>query len=298
MRLMPSNARDADNGFILIFAIAVCLLLAVIGLIAGRSVQSALRETRTAVDIAQARALADGGVALGVARVQSDGDLEPVVCGLPRAGLVAVSITDEAGKVPLNTQNRALLLAFFSGLGASRDDAQTVVARIFDYRDADDVALSGGAEREAYAAAGLAFGPKNGDFESVAELDRVLGLAPAIRDRAKRHLTTAVAAGGVDAAAASDVLLQIVAAGAGAGGFTASFGDRPDLPAAFSARSTRTFYRIRSIGVAESARYVRETVIARPRRPGETLRYISWMQGELDANDEALLARGGSAPPC
>jgi general secretion pathway protein K len=298
MRFNSSNLKGADTGFILIFAIAVCLLLAVIGLIAGRSVQSALRETRTAVDIAQARALADGGVALGVARVQSDGDREPVVCTLPGAGLVAVSITDEAGKVPLNTDNRALLLAFFAGLGASRDEAQTVVARIFDYRDADDVAQSGGAERETYAAAGLAFGPKNGDFDSVAELDRVLGLAPAIRERAKLHLTTAVAAGGVDSAAASDALLQVMASGAGAGGFSSAFGDRRELPAAFSARSTRTFYRIRSIGVAESSRYVRETVIARPQRPGETLRYISWMQGELDANDEALLERGGSAPPC
>jgi type II secretory pathway component PulK len=298
MRFHTSNLNGADKGFILIFAIAVCLLLAVIGLIAGRSVQSALRETRTAIDIAQARALADGGVALGVTWVQSNGDLEPVVCALPGAGAVAVSITDEAGKVPLNTDNRALLLAFFTGLGASRDEAQTVVARIFDYRDADDVVQSGGAEREAYAATGLAFGPKNADFESVAELDRVVGLSHALRDRAKRHLTTAVAAGGVDSGAASDALLQLIASGAGAGGFTAAVGDRPDLPAAFSVRSTRTFYRIRSIGVSEGARYVRETVAARPQRPGETLRYISWTQGELDANDEALLARGGSAPPC
>jgi general secretion pathway protein K len=298
MRFNSPNLKGADTGFILIFAIAVCLLLAVIGLIAGRSVQSALRETRTAVGIAQARALADGGVALGVARVQSDSDLEPVVCELPGAGAVAVSITDEAGMVPLNTDNRPLLLAFFAGLGASRDEAQTVVARIFDYRDADDVAQSGGAEREAYTAAGLAFGPKNADFESVAELDRVLGLAAAIRDRAKPHLTTAVTAGGVDGAVAADALLQLIANGAGAGGFSSAFGDRPDLPAAFSARSTRTFYRVRSIGMVEGARYVRETVIARPQRPGETLRHISWMQGALNANDEALLARGASAPPC
>jgi hypothetical protein len=102
----------------------------------------------------------------------------------------------------------------------------------------------------------------------------------------------------VDSVAASDALLQVMASGAGAGGFSSGFGDRPDLPAAFVAQSTRTFYRIRSIGLSEGARYVRETVVARPRRPGETLRHISWMQGELDANDEALLARGGSAPPC
>jgi general secretion pathway protein K len=287
-----ANPNGADQGFILIFAIAACLLLAVIGLIVGRSVQSSVRDTRTAVGIAQARALADAGVALGVVRVQSANVLEPVVCTLAGAGAVAVSLSDEAGKVPLNTDNTELLIALFSGLGLARDEARDTAARILDYRDSDDVARPGGAERSDYTAAGLAFGPKNGDFDSVAELDRVLGLSPEIRRVAKPHLTAAVAAGGVDAAAASDALLQLLA------GERATFADRPELPAALAARSTRSVYRIRSIGIAEGARYLRETIVARPQRPGETLRHISWIQGELDATDDALLARAGAAPPC
>ncbi len=292
MRKRSANPDGADQGFILIFAIAACLLLAVIGVVVGRSVQSAVRDARMSIDIAKARALADGGIALGLARLQSADGEDPIVCAVEGAGTVAVSMSDEAGKVPLNTGNANVLIALFSGLGQTRDASRDTADQILDYRDADDAARSGGSEREAYAAAGFVFGPKNGDFDSVAELDRVLGLAPELRRMAKPHVTAAVAAAGVDPAAASDALLQLLA------GDRAAFGDRPELPAALTARSTRTVYLIRSIGVVEGARYVRETVIARPQRSGERLRHISWMQGELNASDDANLAQAGSAPPC
>jgi type II secretory pathway component PulK len=293
MGFFLSGRSQDDRGFILIFAIAACVLLATIGVIVSRSVQSALRATHTAIAVAQARALADGGVALAVARAQTGGTAEPFVCRLAGAGDIAVSIEDEAGKVPLNSDNAALLTAFFEGLGASRDEARQYVARIADYRDADDVARSGGAESEAYAAAGLLAGPKNADFETVAELDRVLALPSDLRAAAKPHLTAAIAANGVDAAAASDALLELLA-----GDAAAAFGGRPVLAAEFAVRSSRAYYRIRSVGAVAGARYLREMIVARPQRPGERWRQLSWMQGEINPKDEALLQSGGEAPPC
>jgi len=298
MRWLSPAENSGDKGFVLIFAIAACLLLAVIGLTVNRSVQSALGGTRTAIALAKARALADGGVALAVQRLQAGIETRPLLCSIAGAGLVAITIEDEAGKVSLNSNNVELLTALFEGLGATPDDARRYVAAISDYRDSDDRVQPGGAEREAYAAAGLTFGPKNADFQSVAELDRVLGIPAGIRAFAKPHLTTATVALGVDATVASVDLLQLLAGSAPLSGGSAPFGDRPALRSAFSAASTRSFYKIRSIGIVDGARYLRETVIARPQRPGESLRHINWLQGEINRSDEVLLATADAPPPC
>lgn len=292
------HSADDDRGFILIFAIGICLLLAVVGATMGRSVQSALRSTSTAVEIAKAKAIADGGVAIGLALVTESRDPEAMVCTVPGAGLIVLTVEDEGGKVSLNSDNPALLLALFTGLGTSREEAARYVSAIADYRDADNKERPNGAEAEAYAAAGFATAPKNADFETVAELDRVLGIPVALRVQAKPFLTASTSASGVDADRASDALLQILARADGFGGAVA-FGGRASLPASLSSRSARTVYKVRAIGVTPAAKFVREAIIARPQEPGEPMRRMSWQQGEVTAEDDARLTRIGSAvPPC
>jgi hypothetical protein len=46
------------------------------------------------------------------------------------------------------------------------------------------------------------------------------------------------------------------------------------------------------------ARFVREATIAKPLRPGEQLRRLSWLQGEVTPADEALLASVADPQPC
>ncbi len=280
-----------DRGFILIVALAACLLLAAIGATLARSVQSALRSTTAAIELAKAQGLADGGVEIAAVLLAGMQRPDPWVCSVPGAGLMALTIEDEAGKVSLNSNNQALLEALFAGLGAPPEEARRYVALVADYRDPDQIERPGGGEKDAYMAAGLRTGPKNADFDTVSELDRVLGIPNPIREAAKPYLTAATAAAGVDEAAASPELLRLL-------GGERTFGQTRSIPASFAVASSRSVFKVRSLGVVAGARFVREATIAKPLRPGEPLRRLSWLQGEVTPADEALLSSVAGPPPC
>jgi len=104
--------------------------------------------------------------------------------------VVEVRIIDESGKFDLNAAEPAALSALMQVLGADRAEADAVAAAIADWRDADDLLQAvGGAEDPQYAAAGLPWGAKNAPFETVAEVEQVLGMTPALFERLAAHLT-------------------------------------------------------------------------------------------------------------
>lgn len=103
---------------------------------------------------------------------------------------VEVRIVDESGKLDLNAADAATLAALMRAVGAQPDLADGVSAAILDWRDADDLTQpQGGAEDPQYAAAGLPYGAKDAPFETVAEVEQVLGMTPALYDALAAHLT-------------------------------------------------------------------------------------------------------------
>ena len=103
---------------------------------------------------------------------------------------VRVRIVDESGKVDLNQAGSELLAALLQGAGASQPQAAALAAAILDWRDADDLSQpAGGAEDRDYAAADLPYGAKDAPFESVAELEQVLGMTPELYARLAPSLT-------------------------------------------------------------------------------------------------------------
>lgn len=103
---------------------------------------------------------------------------------------VEVRIVDESGKVDLNAADAGVLASLFRVLGADEGRADAVAAAILDWRDGDELTQPmGGAEDPQYAAAGLPYGAKDAPFETVAELEQVLGMDRALFEAAARHLT-------------------------------------------------------------------------------------------------------------
>ncbi len=113
--------------------------------------------------------------------------------GLPRAWSLGgealeIRIIDEASLIDLNLADRGLLLALLLAAGAEERDPDSLVDAILDWRDEDDLRLLNGAEDPDYDAAGRPYGAKDGPFDSVEELQQVLGfdrelyraLAPAL----------------------------------------------------------------------------------------------------------------------
>lgn len=103
---------------------------------------------------------------------------------------VVIEVRDEAAKIDLNAAAPALLAGLFEELGEPRERAQRLAGAIVDWRDPDNLSQPvGGAEDPAYASAGLAWGAKDATFDSVAELEQVLGMRPALYAAAAPYLT-------------------------------------------------------------------------------------------------------------
>src|SRR3546814_7211156 len=104
----------------------------------------------------------------------------------------------EAGKVDLNTAPQELLARLMRVGGADEATADRVAAAITDWRDADDLRRSQGAEWEDYAAAGARYRPRNGPFAVLGELRAVAGMTLVHHDASAPPMTLHYGSGGVD----------------------------------------------------------------------------------------------------
>lgn len=128
---------------------------------------------------------------------------------------VEVVMSPVGGFVSLNGASEALLRdLFMTGAGVERAVAETLAARVIDWRDSDVAALPMGAEDEAYEAAGVRFRTRGGSFESPEDLLQVLGVSFDIYDKIQSCLTVYGGSAGVDPLAASLDVLTILAGGA------------------------------------------------------------------------------------
>ncbi len=145
---------------------------------------------------AAAQEIARAGVEYALVRVA---DSDPAAQWLPDGRLyrwnyagsrLELRIVDETGKVDLNQADASLLASLIQAVGGERALAEKLAAAIIDWRDGDPLTQpNGGAEDPDYAAAGLPYGAKDAPFETVAEVEQVLGMTPALYARLESSLT-------------------------------------------------------------------------------------------------------------
>jgi general secretion pathway protein K len=144
----------------------------------------------------QARYAAEAGVEVAVLRMQSgDDNLRWVPDGrrydfnFDQARL-QVKLLDESGKLDLNIAGADLLEGLMQQLAVDPQRAQAVTGAILDWRDPDNLlSPQGGAEDSDYEAAGLPYGAKDRPFDTVAELQQVLGMDAALYRKLAPYLT-------------------------------------------------------------------------------------------------------------
>lgn len=173
----------------------IALLTALIGAFALTARVEAL-QGRTLSDGARAQELARAGVEYSLVRLA---DTEPTTRWLPdgrsyrwsyAGGEVELQIVDETGKVDLNQAGQPLLAALMRTQGVDQEQAGRIASAIVDWRDADSLTqVGGGAEDPDYAAAGRPYGAKDAPFETVAEVEQVLDMTPALYARLEPYLT-------------------------------------------------------------------------------------------------------------
>jgi general secretion pathway protein K len=188
-----SSARQ--SGFALVLVLVGVALLALMAETVLLLSSRAARQDSAFVSRAQLACTAQAGIALAIASLldphrdpawRLDGAPHPLVFnGQP----LRVSIAAEAGKVDLNGASPALLAALFSAAGLDAAAAQTLAARVLDWREPSPLKRLNGAKPADYRAAGLPYGPRLGPFQSISELNLVLGMTPDLYARVAPSIT-------------------------------------------------------------------------------------------------------------
>lgn len=211
---MPTQPQQ--TGMVLIIVLWIVTLLAMLAGGFSYAMQIETRLATSTVERAQARALAEAGVAYALIwqtdpetkkQWPANGDARDWEFG---GGLVRIRVEDSAGRINLNHGDPKLLTTTLQGLGLDEKDAERIAMAILDWRDPDDQSgAEVGSESATYREAGYP-GAKNIPFESSAELQQIPGISPALAQQLARISTVEAGGmgGGVDAQLASLEVLQ------------------------------------------------------------------------------------------
>ena len=139
-------------------------------------------ESRHVFDTVTARYDAEAGLERAVYELRNvDPSQRWVADGRPyefdfEGAHVSVELTDETGKIDLNTADPVMLTSLFVSVGVDLNRAQALADAIEDWRDPDDLPREQGAEANQYRAAGLNYVPRNAPFQTVSEVQQVYGM--------------------------------------------------------------------------------------------------------------------------
>ena len=170
-------------GVALILVLWVTVLLTVIAGSFSLSARTEGVQARMVFDNTKARYLAEAGLHRAIYELRNpDPDSRWVADGrkykMDFAGSeIDISIIDETGKIDINLANDELLIGLFASLGMSEDEATMFTQRVIDWRDNDDIKGFDGAEDDDYEAEGYKYGAKDALFDTVPELQQVMGVS-------------------------------------------------------------------------------------------------------------------------
>jgi general secretion pathway protein K len=130
----------------------------------------------------RARMIAEGGIHLTSVMLRDQNEATRMIAdGRPYQQeidgiLLEIRVTDERGKLDINSVDEMTLQTLFVNNGMDITDAELLAAAVMDWRDLDEVERVNGAEYDTYMAAGLPTGPGNRPFMMNDELLQVLGM--------------------------------------------------------------------------------------------------------------------------
>ena len=186
---LPSSS---EQGFVLVAVLWLLAALALLVTVFTVYLSASARVVSLNDGALKTEALVSAGVELAAYRLQlADEDKRPPegAFHVRLSGTdVSVSFITEAARVDLNAAPKELLSGLLTVLGASDNDAKEAADRIIGWRTKTS---SGEASKEdaLYQAAGRTYSPRQAPFAHVNELALVLGLTPALVERALPYVT-------------------------------------------------------------------------------------------------------------
>lgn len=96
---------------------------------------------------------------------------------------LVIRVTDESGLIDLNAADTLTLSNLLVAHGLDQGQADAIADAILDWRDTDDLLSPNGAEDPDYEAAGYDYGAKDAPFDTVSELQQVMGVTAELYER-------------------------------------------------------------------------------------------------------------------
>lgn len=207
------------RGSVLVMTVWVLFFLAALAVAVGGLVSSNIKVAASIKNRVKAYYLARAGVEKAIAETKSDSNAWDSINELwgssedlfhdvsmtensgsysvyyvyvsPSGGAVTnYGMYDEERKININKAPVLLLKAMLENIAqADSMTASDIAAAIVDWRDTDDVVLTGGAENSYYAALSEPYPCHNGDFQSLHELLLVKGINPVLFAKIKPYVT-------------------------------------------------------------------------------------------------------------
>lgn len=212
-----------QQGFALVLVLWVLSLLTIM---AGSFALTMRREAAIISAIknnAEASAVAESGIAIAEmmlmhpdqnSRWRTDGSIYQItnadILGSDNAE-VRVRMLAESGKIDINKADQKLLEALLAHSPIEDQQQQAkLVGAIIDWRDEDDLIHLDGAEKNEYHDAGLKYQPRNKPFQTIEELQLVLGMNEATYQWLENLITVYSGRPTVDLQQASRDVLQVL----------------------------------------------------------------------------------------
>lgn len=174
--------KGTQSGVALIMVLWVLLLITISSSAFTLMSRMDQLEAHTVLWSTRARLAAEAGLNLAVMGLRDpEDDQRWVPDGRPYElnyddAVIEIMVTDERGKVNLNSANEETLIRLFVSNGLEDAQAEELAAAVLDWTDEDELVRPSGAEESEYTSAGYQVGPANREFIMVEELLQVIGL--------------------------------------------------------------------------------------------------------------------------
>ena len=199
--------------------ILVLWVLSLLIIMAGSFALTMRREASIVSTIknnAQAMSIAESGISIAEMMLSSpdpfkawkaDGRVYEIIADRAK---IRIQLFSEGGKIDINKADQQLLKSLMAHAPVDEDQQSHLVGAILDWRDPDDLVNLNGAEKEQYEEAGLNYQPANKSFQSIEELQLVLGMDKAIFGWIEPLVTVYSGQSQINMQMASKEVLQVI----------------------------------------------------------------------------------------
>ena len=282
---VPCKAATSEHGFVIVAVLWIIAALSALAMIFALYLSNSAQALAVSDAGLQAEALVSASIELTAYQLSLAGDKERPLQGSFHYRLdnaeTLVSFVSETARIDLNLAPKDLLANLLSGLGAGPEDADRYADRIIGWRTPPKADAADG-EGALYRAAGLTYSPRQAPFAHANELALVLGLPPALVERALPFVTVFSGQPKIDPLVAPP---EVIAAlpGMTPSGLKEFLGERPGLPRDPAAVAT-------ALGPAQAGATIEKSDFFR------ILTTIKFDNGR-QTSSEVVIKLGGEADP-